>query len=98
MRQRQPKTAPPAPRSFNTENLTERFTTAIPELTAELNLELATATFNETFTRQSERVTCWGWLDLGTSVAQVQVPVTYRYHLRLRDQWHLELSQGRLLV
>jgi len=67
--------------SFNDENLTERFISAIPELTQELNLELATATFNETFTKQSDLTTCWGLIDLGTSTVQVQVPVTYRYHL-----------------
>ena len=84
--------------SFAAENLTERFISAIPELTQELNLELATATFNETFTRQSDLTTCWGLLDLGTSTVQVQVPVTYRYHLCLRERWQLELKQRRLIV
>ena len=84
--------------SFTAENLTERFISAIPELTQELSLELATATFNETFTRQSELTTCWGLLDLGTSMVQVQVPVTYRYHLCLRERWQLELKQRRLIV
>ena len=71
---------------------------AIPELTRELNLELATATFNETFTRKSDLVTFWGLIDLGTSIAQVQVPVTYRYHLHLREAWRLELQPGQLVV
>ena len=84
--------------SFAAENLTERFISAIPELTQELNLELATATFNETFTRQSDLTTCWGLLDLGTSTVQVPVPVTYRYHLCLRERWQLELKQRRLIV
>ena len=91
--------SPPSPAlSFNDENLTERFISAIPELTQELNLELATATFNETFTKESDLTTCWGLIDLGTSTAQVQVPVTYRYHLRLRERWQLELKQRRLIV
>jgi hypothetical protein len=71
---------------------------AIPEITRELNLELATATFNETFTRNSDLVTCWGLVDLGTSTVQIQAPVTYRYHLCLREPWHLELKQGCLVV
>jgi hypothetical protein len=29
---------------------------------------------------------------------QVQVPVTYRYHPRLRDAWHLEIKHRRLIV
>ncbi len=71
---------------------------AIPELTRELNLELATATFHETFSKESDRTTCWGLIDLGTSIVQVQVPVTYRYHLCLRDAWQLEHQDRRLIV
>ena len=89
---------PPNPQPFTNEDLTGRFVSAIPELTQELNLELATATFNETFTRKSGLTTLWGLLDLGTSIVQVQVPVTYRYHLCLRDAWRLELKQRRLVV
>ena len=29
---------------------------------------------------------------------QVQAPVTYRYHLCLREAWHIELKHRRLLV
>ena len=83
---------------FTTENLTERFVSAIPELTRELNLELATATVHETFSRQNNRTTCWGLIDLGTSIVQVQVPVTYRYHLCLRDVWQLEHKERKLIV
>ena len=92
-----PCPAPP-PSPFNQENLTERFVSAIPELTGELNLELATATFHETFTQTDSLSTFWGLLDLGTSTVQVQVPVTYRYHLCLREPWKLELHHRRLIV
>jgi hypothetical protein len=98
LRQDSRKPASPCPLPFTNENLTGRFISAIPELTQELNLELATATFNETFTRKSEQTTLWGLIDLGTSIVQVQVPVTYRYHLCLRDSWHLELKHRRLVV
>lgn len=64
LRQTGQRPAPPPIQPFTTENLTERFISAIPELTQELNLELATATFNETFTKQSDRTTCWGLMDL----------------------------------
>ncbi len=97
LRPNKPKAESPVP-SFTDENLTERFISAIPELTQELNLELATATFNETFTKQSDLTTCWGLIDLGTSIVQVQVPVTYRYHLCLRERWQLELKQRGLVV
>jgi len=98
LRQSPRSPAPTPPSTFTAANLTDRFISAIPELTQELNLELATATFNETFTRKSDLTTCWGLVDLGTSIVQVQVPVTYRYHLCLRDPWHLELRERRLVV
>ena len=98
LRRSQPKAAPPAVRPFTETNLTERFISAIPELTRELNLELATATFPESFARQDSLTTFWGLLNLGTSIVQVQVPVTYRYHLCLRDAWKLELKHRRLIV
>jgi hypothetical protein len=70
---------------------------AIPEITPELNLELATATQTETFTKSSTNV-LWGLIDLGTSTVQIRVPVTYRYHLCLREPWRLEIKQKRLIV
>ena len=88
----------PSVPSIPPEELTTRFQSAIPELTSELNLELATATYHELFTRTSSGQTLWGLLDLGTTVVQVQVPVTYRYHLCLRDQWQLTLRNDQLHV
>jgi hypothetical protein len=38
------------------------------------------------------------FVDPGTSTVQVQVPVTYRYHLCLRESWQLELKQRRPIV
>ncbi len=81
-----------------TESLTTRFITAIPELTAELNLELATTTYNELFGQESPGQTLWGLLDCGTTVVQIQVPVTYRYHLSLREPWQLTRVGDRLHV
>lgn len=97
-RRKESSPSPPSLRPFTAADVTTRFVSAIPELTGELNLELATATFNETFTRASSLSTCWGLLDLGTSTVQVSVPVTYRYHLCLRETWQLELHPGRLIV
>ncbi|MEE8522930.1 MAG: hypothetical protein V3T72_03280, partial [Thermoanaerobaculia bacterium] len=35
---------------------------------------------------------------LGTTVTEVRVPVTYRYHLRLSDPWRLEVSEHTCIV
>ncbi len=73
-------------------DVTERFTSSIPEFDAagSGNLELATMTMTETLTRSEERRVLWDQFSLGTTVAEIRVPVTYRYHLRLHDPWHLE--------
>jgi hypothetical protein len=89
-RRMRPPTEPPV--KFTDETLTASFTAAIPTITRELNLEVATATQTETFTRSSAKTALWGWVDLGTNVAQVRAPVTYRYHIRLREPWELRVT------
>ena len=32
-------------------------------------------------------------LSLGTTVSEIQVPVTYRYHVRLDGEWRLEIDE-----
>ena len=86
----------PAP-NVVTGNITASFVAAIPEITPELNLELATATQTEVFTKASSCV-LWEVFDLGTSTVQIRVPVTYRYHLRLRESWRLEIQGKRVIV
>jgi hypothetical protein len=87
---------PPVPEPTN-ETITSRFVACLPEITGEINLELATATQVETFSKSSECV-LWGMIDLGTSIVQIRVPVTYRYHLRLREPWRLEIRNQRVIV
>ena len=86
------------PARFTNENITASFTAAIPTITRELNLEVATALQIETFTRSSARTLLWGLVDLGTNLVQVRVPVTYRYHIRLREPWELKVQGETVLV
>ena len=37
-------------------------------------------------------------IDLGTNTAQIKMPVTYRYHVRLQDPWTLSLRGKAVLV
>jgi len=86
------------PVKFTNTNITQRFVASLPELTQELNLELGTARQVETFTQTEECRTLWGLIDLGTNTAQISVPVTYRYHVQLRDTWKLETQDDRVIV
>ena len=87
-------------RTFLSADITETFLASIPEI-ASLGggqLEVAKVEITETFTRSDERRIFWDAVSLGTTVSEIQVPVTYRYHLRLDDPWRLEVSGQTCLV
>ncbi len=45
-----------------------------------------------------ERRIAWDLVTLGTTVSEIRVPVTYRYHLSLDEPWHLRVESQRCLV
>jgi len=59
-------------------------------------LEVAGINTTEIFTKTS-MLTIAG-VNLGTTVSQIQVPVTYRYQITLAKDWKVHLRHGRLLV
>lgn len=85
---------------FRQAHITETFTSALPKLarTPGGNLELATATATETITRTDERTIAWDMIYLGKTVSEISVPVTYRFHLQLRDPWQLEVVGNTCVV
>ncbi len=88
----------PTPDPFSAQHITRTFVAALPNLTRELNLEVATTRQVEFFERSDQKSTLWGLLALGTNVARLRLPVTYRYHLRLTDPWRLEVHGMHLVV
>ena len=83
---------------LTSETITQRFLASIPQVTRQLNLELATSTQTEVFEATEHKTILSGLVDLGTSIAQIHAPVTYRYHLRLADPWKLELRGQTIVV
>ena len=80
---------------FTSMTITETFTAAIPTLGTEgMLLELAQLEATETFERRDEKRAFYDLVPLGTTVSEIRVPVTYRYHLRLDDQWKLSVRDG----
>jgi hypothetical protein len=84
-------TAPELARNFLTGNITHTFRESIPQITSTQGdiLELAVYRCEETFRRTDEKWAGWGWVYLGTTVAEIRVPVSFRYHIRLSDPWRL---------
>jgi hypothetical protein len=92
--------APRIARNFITGNITHTFRESLPRITSTQGdiLELAIYRCDETFRRTDEKWTGWGWVYLGTTVAEVRVPVSFRYHLRLSDTWRLAARDQVCLV
>ncbi len=80
---------------FTSTKITETFTAAIPRLGTEgMLLELAQLEATEIFERRDEKRALYDLVPLGVTVSEIRVPVTYRYHLRLDDQWALTVRNG----
>ena len=84
---------------FTSTTITKTFTASIPELgTDGMLLEVAQLEATETFERRDEKRTLYDLVPLGTTVSEIRVPVTYRYHLRLEDPWALDVKDGICVV
>lgn len=61
-------------------------------------LEVAKATSTERFTRKTNLEMFGRTLPLGTTISEISVPATYRYHIDLNDDWFVTSDGSRLLV
>jgi len=79
---------------FRTGTITTTFLADVPRLVEGegLKLEVAAYEATEIFTRTDERSVMWELVPLGTATAEIRVPVTYRYHVRLDEEWRLEVD------
>ena len=85
---------------FTQGTITTTFLAALPEIesTGGGNLELATADQVETIHVEDEKRVLWDTVNLGKTVSEIRVPVTYRYHLRLAEPWKLDVSGQTCVV
>ncbi len=86
--------------SFSSGTITTTFVSAIPSFAPDTGARLELASFEavEILTRTDERRIAWDLIPLGTTTAEIRVPVTYRYHLRLDEPWRLEVEGQRCIV
>lgn len=61
-------------------------------------LEVAKGEATETFTRKTNLEWFGKSMPLGTTVSEISVPATYRYHIDLNGDWFIQSDGKRLLV
>jgi hypothetical protein len=85
---------------FATGTITTTFVAAIPRLVPGSGtlLELAAYEATETLSRTDDRRVFFDLVPLGSTVSEIRVPVTYRYHLRLDEEWRLQVADGTCVV
>lgn len=85
---------------FHNGRITQTFVSALPTLStvAGGHLEVATLEQTETLRAEDARSVFWDRLPLGTTVSEIRVPTTYRYHVDLKEPWQIEVSGQTCIV
>jgi len=85
---------------FRHSTITKTFVASLPsiERSGSGRLELTTLESTERFRTEDKLQIWWDYVSLGTTVSEISVPVTYRYHLKLDDSWSLSVSNQTCLV
>jgi hypothetical protein len=80
--------------AFKSGTITNTFISAIPSFAPDSGalLELAAFEAVEILRSTDELRIGWDLIPLGTTVTEIRVPTTYRYHLRLDEPWLLEVE------
>lgn len=89
-----------AAEKFQQGHITQTFVASLPNIKSSEagRLELATLDSVESFRSEDNLRIIGNKLSLGTTIAEISVPVTYRYHLNLSDSWQLSVSNQTCLV
>ena len=58
------------------------------------DLEVASLKSDEFFTHEDEKRVFWEYIPLGKNISQIKVPVTYRYHIDLSEDWVIEVKDN----
>ena len=94
------KTAITIAENFQQTKITETFVESLAEVsdTNEGNLMVATMKNTETFKRTENLTILWDSVSLGTTISEIKVPATFRYHIKLSDPWKLEVRKHQCIV
>jgi len=85
---------------LHTRNVEETFRERITQVVSTEGdiLELAQVEAEESFTRADSRSLFGDMVYLGTTISEIRVPVVFRYHLKLSDEWKIVIEDQEVRV
>ncbi len=88
------------PAKLTSQEITHAFRESVTQITSTQGdvLEVATLETDETITKYDMKSMFNDLVYLGTTVSEVRVPVVYRYHIRLSDEWDFQLDGDHCVV
>lgn len=83
-----------------TQNIEERFRQSVTRIASTNGdvLEVATLESDESVVRYDMKSIFNDSLPLGTTISEIRVPVVYRYHILLSEEWSLKMEEGGHVV
>jgi len=86
--------------NFQQAKITETFVEYLPEVsdTGEGILGVAKMKNTKNFKRTDKLTILWDRFSLGTTITEIKVPATFRYHIKLSDPWKLEVREQQCIV
>jgi hypothetical protein len=83
-----------------TQTLTESFRESVTKISSTNGdiLEVAILEQDETFLKYDMKTLFNEMIYLGTTTSEIRVPVVYRYHIKLTDDWQLKVDGKRCIV
>lgn len=86
--------------AFKSGTITNTFVSSIPSFAPDSGARLELAAFEavEILRSTDELRVGWDLIPLGTTVTEIRVPTTYRYHLRFDEPWLLEVEGQSCVV
>lgn len=88
------------PEKFQTQHITETFRESITRVDPTHGdiLEVATLESDETVAKLDEKSLFNDTLYIGSTLSEIRVPVVYRYHIKISDDWKLSTSGNVVTV
>ncbi len=82
------------PAKFQTQTITHSFKESLIRVDGTQGdiLEVATLEMSETLTDYDIKTALGNIVYLGTTISEIKVPVVYRYHIKLSDEWKLSVK------